>query len=536
MDAYDYVVVGAGSAGCVVGSRLSESGRYRVLVLEAGPEDKNFWIHFTLGVGKTIKDPSINWMLKSEAEQGAGGRTLAVPRGKVLGGSSSINGGVYVRGTPSDYNAWAQKGCTGWSYEDVLPYFKRAETFERGGNDVRGSNGPLGVSDVKEHDALLDGLIRGAVSLGIPRNPDLNGGKQDGFSYSQTTTRGGWRNSTAQAYLKPARKRQNLVVVTEALTDKVLFEGKRAIGVTYTVRGEQRMARASREVILCAGAIHSPTILERSGIGDGERLGALGIPVVVNRPCVGENLQEHWAVWLKWRIKGHLTLNERTRGWRALVEGMKFALFRSGALTMPAGPVMGFVKTRAGLETPDIQYHATPLTFANSETRQLDGFPGFTISSLVLRPESKGSVHITSATDVSPSIRFNAFSSQYDVDTIARGIRIARDIVTSGPMAKFQPEELDPSRSAQTDAELDAFIRSNGNTCFHPVGTCRMGADAAAVLDPQLRVRGVEGLRVADASIMPAIVSGNTNAAAIMIGEKAAAMILAFEAVTSKAA
>lgn len=536
MDTYDYVVVGAGSAGCVVASRLSESGRHRVLLLEAGPEDRNFWIHFTLGVGKTIKDPSINWMLKSEAEQGAGGRTLAVPRGKVLGGSSSINGGVYVRGTPSDYDAWAQKGCTGWSYEGVLPYFKRAETFERGGNDVRGGNGPLGVCDVKERDALLDSLISGAESLGIPRNPDVNGGRQEGFSYSQTTTRGGWRNSTAQAYLKPARKRQNLVVLTEALTDKVVVEGKRATGVTYTVRGEKRTARAGKEVILCAGAIHSPAILERSGIGDAGRLGALGIKVLADRPGVGENLQEHWAVWLKWRIKGHLTLNERTRGWRAVVEGMKFALFRSGALTMPAGPVMGFVKTRAGLETPDIQYHATPLTFANSETRQLDGFPGFTISSLVLRPESRGSVHIKSAGDVSPVIRFNAFSSQYDVDTIAGGIRIARYIVASRPMARFQPEELEPSRSARTDAELDAFIRANGNTCFHPVGTCRMGTDPAAVVDPQLRVRGIDGLRVADASIMPAIVSGNTNAPSIMIGEKAADMILAAQAVEARAA
>ncbi len=537
MDTFDYVIVGAGSAGCVIARRLTDSGRGRVLLLEAGPEDRNFWIHFTIGVGKTIADPSVNWMLKSEPEPAAGGRRLAVPRGKVLGGSSSINGGVYVRGNPADYDGWSQKGCRGWSYEDVLPCFRRAETFTRGANAVRGGDGPLGVDVVRERDGVLDALIDSAAELGYPRNEDLNAGTQDGFSYSQTTTRGGWRNSAARAYLRPVRNRPGLTVMTGATVERILFTGRRATGVAYRIGGERREARAASEVILCAGAVHSPAILERSGIGDATHLSALGIDVLVDRPGVGENLQDHWAVWMKWRIRDHLTLNERTRGWRAVVEGLKFAFFRTGALTMPAGPMMGFVKTRPELDLPDVQYHATPLTFANPETRQLDRFPGFTISTLVLRPRSRGSVHVDSADpDTSPRIRFNAFSDPYDIDTLVAGIDIARSIVAGRPMARFQPEELEPSRRAQTEDELRDFVRSFGNSCYHLAGTCRMGTDNGAVVDPALRVRGVEGLRVADASIMPDIVSGNTNAAAIMIGEKAADLILADAAARRSAA
>jgi len=529
MDSFDYIVVGAGSAGCVLANRLSEGGRRRVLLLEAGPEDKSFWIRFPLGVGKTIADPKVNWCLRSEPEPFAGGRRLAVPRGKVLGGSSSINGGVYVRGNRLDYDGWAQRGCRGWSFDDLLPYFKRAENFERAGaSSLRGKGGPLNVADVAARDALLDGVIDAAVEQGWPRNPDVNGESQDGFNYSQTTTRKGWRNSAARAYLRPVRGRANLKVVVNAIARRVLFEGRRAVGIEYAVAGQVRQARATAEVILAAGAIHSPALLERSGVGAAERLRQLGIAPVADLPGVGENLQEHYAVWMKWRVANHLTLNERTRGWRALVEGMKFVFLHSGALAMPAGPMMGFAHTRPGLASPDVQFHATPLTFENPETRRLDRFPGLTISCLVLRPESRGSVHLESAApDAQPAIRFNAFEAQGDVDCIAAGMKIARRIVASPALARFQPQELAPGPQVASGAELDTYVRRYGNTCFHPVGTCRMGSDEAAVLDPALRVRKVEGLRVADASIMPTMVSGNTNAPAIMIGEKASDLVLA---------
>ena len=529
MESFDYIVVGAGSAGCVLANRLSESGRHRVLILEAGPEDKSFWIRFPLGVGKTINDPNVNWCLRSEPEPFAGGRQLAVPRGKVLGGSSSINGGVYVRGNRLDYDGWAQRGCRGWSFDDLLPYFKRSENFERAGaSSLRGKGGPLNVADVKAKDALLDGVIDAAVEQGYPRNADINGESQDGFNYSQTTTRNGWRNSSARAYLRPARGRANLKVETNAIARRILFEGKRAVGIEYAVEGQVKQARAMAEVILAAGAIHSPALLERSGVGSAERLQRLGVAPVADLPGVGENLQEHFAVWMKWRVANHLTLNERTRGWRALAEGLKFVFLHSGALTMPAGPMMGFAHTRPGLASPDVQFHATPLTFENPETRRLDRFPGLTVSCLVLRPDSRGSVHLESAApDAQPAIRFNAFEAQSDVDAIAAGMKIARRIIGSTALAKYEPQELAPGPKVQSEAELDAYVRRYGNTCFHPVGTCRMGIDDAAVLDPALRVRKVEGLRVADASIMPTMVSGNTNAPAIMIGEKASDLVLA---------
>jgi choline dehydrogenase-like flavoprotein len=528
LEIFDYVVVGAGSAGCVLANRLSASGEHTVFLLEAGPVDRNIWLHFTLGVGKTIADPSVNWCLQSEPETEAGDRRLAVPRGKVLGGSSSINGGVYVRGNRLDYDGWAQMGCTGWSYDDVLPYFKKAENFKRGPSDLRGGSGPLGVSDVSEHDKLLDGVIAAAESLGYPRNPDINGVSQDGFNYSQTTTQGGWRSSTARAYLKPARNRRNLKVVTGAHVKRVVLTDMRATGIEYELGGETVQCGVRREVILSAGAVHSPAILEHSGIGSGQRLAKLGIPVIADIPNVGENLQDHWAVWMKWQVKNHLTLNERTRSWRAVMEGMKFAFLRKGALTMPAGPMMGFVRTRPDAAAPDVQYHATPLSFENPETRQLDRFPGLTVSALVTRPESKGSIHICSTDALqSPQIRFNAFSAQYDVDTLLASVKIARQVLAAAPLAPFEPVEMRPGPNVATDAELVAYVKAHGNSCYHLAGTCRMGIDPASVIDPQLCVRKVKGLRVADASIMPAIVSGNTNAAAIMIGEKASDLVLA---------
>jgi choline dehydrogenase len=446
----------------------------------------------------------------------------------VLGGSSSINGGVFVRGNSLDYDTWAQMGCRGWSFHEVLPYFKRLENFEGGADDFRGSGGPLNISAGIEHDKLLDAVISSAASLGYPRNADINGKSQDGFAYSQTTTRRGWRHSTARAYLDPARRRGNLTVWTEAVALKLCMQERRVTGLTVLRGGEEVWCKARREVILSAGSIHSPALLERSGIGDPDRLADFGIAPVTAAPGVGENLQEHFAAWLKWRVRGHLTLNERTRGPRAVGEFFKLLLSGSGALSFPAGPVMGFARTRPELETCDVQFHAAPLSFASPETRQLDPFPGLTISVLVLRPESRGSVHIASADPhAAPEIHFNAFASDEDVRVIADGMKIARRIMATVPMNEFGPVELIPGPSVQTREGLASFIRSYGNTCYHPVGTCRMGTDPRAVLDPELRVRGVDRLRVADASIMPTIVSGNTNAAAIMIGEKASDLILA---------
>lgn len=523
----DFIIVGAGSAGCVLANRLTADGKNTVLLLEAGPRDRNPWIHVPLGVGKVLSDPSVNWLLKTVPEPNAKGRVLGVPRGKVLGGSSSINGCIYVRGNAADYDGWAQMGCRGWSFSDVLPYFRRAENFEDGADRFRGAGGPLNVAWVRDRDALLDGVLDAAAQAGYPRNPDVNGARQEGFTYSQTTTRGGLRYSAARAYLHPAAKRPNLGIETGVLATRILFEGNRATGVEFVRDGVRSRCRARREVILAAGSIHSPALLELSGIGDPEHLAQLGIPVVAASPEVGRNLQDHFAVWVKWRIHGHKTLNERTRGTRALLEGMRYLLSRRGALSYTAGPVMGFVRTRPELEHCDVQYHCTPLSFENPETRQLERDPGMTISSLVLQPQSRGHVHIRSPeAEAAPEIFYNAFSAQYDVDTIVAGIRILRDIARQPALERFRPLELSPGPEAVSDEELDSYVRTFGNACFHPVGTCRMGGDERSVVDPALRVRGVAGLRVVDASVMPRIPSGNTNAPVIMIAEKAAELIL----------
>lgn len=528
METYDYIVVGGGTAGCIIANRLSASGRHSVLLLEAGPEDKKLWTRFVVGVAKTITDPEVNWCLKSQPEPHARNRHLAVPLGRVLGGSSSINGGVYVRGSRFDYDRWAQLGCTGWSYKDVLPYFKRAETFQRGANEYRGGDGPLSVSDAYETDALLDAFIAAAQSLGHRNNPDFNADSQDGFGYSQTTTSRGWRHSTARAYLRPVWKRRNLTVFTEAPASRIVFEGRRAVAVAYRHKAEQVTARARKEIILSAGAIHSPALLELSGVGQAERLASLGISLVHESRQVGENLQDHFAAWTRWKVHGHLTLNERTRGWRAVKEAFKFALWRKGALTFPAGPAMGFARTQPGHELSDVQFFAAPLSFSNPATRKLDPYPGMTVSVMGLRPASRGSVHRVSADAAKPpAIQFNAFSAAEDARVIADGIKIARLIMHAAPFQAFRPVETVPGPGVSSDADLLDYVLRAADTCYHPCGTCRMGSDPDAVVDPQLRVNGIQGLRVADASIMPEVVSGNTNATAIMIGEKASDLILA---------
>jgi choline dehydrogenase len=524
--AFDYIIVGGGTAGCILANRLTESRQSSVLLIEAGPSDKNLWIHVPLGIGKTIANPGISYSFKSEPETGARGRRLAIPRGRVLGGSSSINGCVYVRGNPRDYDHWAESGATGWSYDEVLPFYRKAENFEGGGDAFRGSGGPQDISIVRTGDALLDDLLRAAEEAGYPRNPDFNGRSQEGFGFAQAIIRNGVRRSTARSYLEPARSRGNLEIAIDSQVVRVLFEGKRAVGVVCRTAGRDRVLKCRREIILAAGSVASPMLLEGSGIGDGDRLRELGIDVVHHLPGVGENLQEHFAAFLKWKITGHATVNQRVRGLRAVGEGLKYILSRKGALALSAGPVMGFVKTDPSLVDCDVQYHATPMSFESPETRRLDRYPAFTISSIALRPKSRGSIHIASKDPMRPpTIVFNAFSNEYDLKTIANGMRIARKIVGSPALRRYQPMEQGPAQHLDDDAALFDYIRTFGNAAMHPVGTCRMGSDPGAVVDPSLRVIGVEGLRVADASIMPAITSGNTMAPSIMIGEKAAALI-----------
>ena len=523
---FDYIIIGAGTAGCILAARLTENSSVSVLLLESGPPDSNVWIHVPLGIGKAIANPAISEVFHSEPEAHANGRRLAVPRGKVLGGSSSVNGCVYVRGNPRDYDGWATGGAKGWSWQDVLPFYKRAEAFEGGSDAYRGGSGPQTVSVVRTGDRLLEDLIRAAEETGLPRNPDFNGATQLGFGHTQAIIRNGMRRSTARSYLEQARGRKNLTVEVNSRVTRILFEGKKAVGVVHHTGGTEQVVRCNREVILSAGTIASPALLERSGIGDGERLRQLGIETVQHLPGVGANLQEHFACFLKWRVSGHVSVNQRVRGLRAIGEGLNYLLHRRGALAMSAGPVMGFAKTQPGLEDCDVQYHATPMSFESPETRRLDSYPAFTISSIAVRPHNRGSVHIVSKEPAQPPrIVFNAFSDERDVRTIANGMRIIRRIVGAPAMKSYQPVEQGPGRGLDDDAALFDYIRSYGNAAMHPVGTCRMGIGADAVVNPELRVIGVAGLRVADASIMPTIISGNTMAPAIMIGEKAAAII-----------
>jgi choline dehydrogenase len=525
---FDYIVVGAGSAGCVLADRLSESGRYTVLLLEAGGRDTNPWIRSPLGAAKTLNDPSVNWCFTTEPEENTAGRRLSVPRGKVLGGSSSINGTLYVRGDARDYDIWSQMGARGWSFADVLPYFRKAENNQRGADEFHGGAGPLRVSDVTETDPMFDAMIASAEAAGIPRNDDFNGASQEGFGYCQTTSHRGRRSSTATAYLSRARRRPNLRIVTNAQVKRIEFDGLRATGVVYAVAGTEQDARAGREIILSAGAIHSPAILEMSGIGDARRLGDLGIPVTHELRGVGENLQDHFGVSLKYRLKGVATFNERARGLRALWEGIKFLGPRTGMLTLPPSPVLGFVRTREGLERCDIQYHALPLSWADPARGIMDSFPGLSMSVCILQPESTGSVHVTSSTAAErPAIKVNPLSAAHDRDSLVRGIKIIRRVMSGGPVTRFCEAEVLPGNDVQSDEELLDFARQRGNLLYHPIGTCKMGVDPMAVVDPRLRVVGISGLRIADASVMPAMVSGNTNAPTIMIGEKASDMILA---------
>ncbi len=523
---WDYIIVGAGSAGCVLANRLSQDPSCRVLLLEAGRKDDSFWIPIPVGFMKLISDKTYNWCFATEPEANVEGRSIAIPRGKTLGGSSSINGMVYVRGQPLDYDTWSQLGCRGWSYESVLPYFRRSENFQGGGNDTRGTGGPLHVCEVAERHQILDAFIAAAGEAGYRRNPDYNSGDQEGMAYFQVTQRRGRRWSTARAFLDPARARANLKIETNSQATRILLDGRSAVGVAYVQDGQVREARAAGEVILAAGAVQSPHLLELSGIGQPALLRGHGIEVRHALPGVGENYRDHYAPRMNWRVKLPVTLNEQTRGLAFVRELAKYAIAGRGILTMPAGIVAGFVKTRPELEGPDVQYHFAHASYASAAVRTLDRQPGMTVTICQLRPESRGSIHVKSGDPLAaPAIRPNFLAEAVDRQCVVDGMKIARRIVEQPAMDRFRAFEMTPGPDVRSDAEWLHFARANGQTVYHPVGTCKMGHDPMAVVDDRLRVHGIAGLRVVDASIMPTLVSGNTNAPTIMIGEKGADMI-----------
>ncbi|MGY8960001.1 MAG: GMC family oxidoreductase [Alphaproteobacteria bacterium] len=526
MDA-EYIVVGAGSAGCAVACRLVERGA-RVTLLEAGPKDRDLRIHIPATLRPLLHHPTLNWNYSAEPVEGSAGRRIYLPRGKVLGGSSSINGMLYVRGNPADYDGWAQMGCRGWSYDEVLPYFKKSEDNERGDSDIHGTGGPLGVSDVTEKSVICEAMIAAGQESGIPYNDDINGRVQEGIGYHQATIRNGRRSSTAVAYLNPARKRPNLDVEANAIATKVILEGKRAVGVAYEKNGVAREARAGRSVILSGGAFNSPQLLELSGIGAPERLRDLGLPVNHELPGVGENLQDHFVVRMRWRVKNALTFNERVRGLRALGEGVNYVLRRKGVLSMPTLPIGAFVRTRRELASPDVQFQILPATYRAVEDRKLDKEPGVTIGVTMLRLDGRGHVHLKSSDPKAPpAIWHNMLATDGDRATSVAAMWMARRMMEAPAFKPYYDFEMDPGPDAADDDAFLEYARRTGASNWHPAGTCKMGVDPMAVVDPSLAVHGMAGLRVVDASIMPNVICGNTNAPTIMIAEKAADMILA---------
>ncbi|HEY1797490.1 MAG TPA: GMC family oxidoreductase N-terminal domain-containing protein [Stellaceae bacterium] len=526
---YDFIVTGAGSAGCAVAGRLSENGRYRVLLLEAGTKDTNPWIHVPLGYTKTYTDPRVNWMFDSEPEKELNGRTLYQPRGKVLGGTSSINGMVYMRGTPRDYDGWRQRGCEGWDYDSVLPFFKKAQNQERGESEFHGVGGPLNVSN-PVRCALGDAMVQAAVEAGIPANSDFNGAKQEGVGYYQTTTSNRRRWSSARAYLGAAKGRQNLTVETEAHATRVLFGEGRATGVEYRTPSGPKTAQARREIVVSGGVYGSPQLLQLSGVGPGALLQEHGIPVVSDMEGVGKHLHDHFNTYLVWRCSQKVTLNDLAASpLMKLTHGVKYVFTRTGHLSNAGIYAGAFVKSDPRLEEPDLQINM----FGWSAFERLrtgirpHPFSAFTFSPVHLRPEGRGTVRIKSPDPMAPpAIQFNFLASEYDFQALIYGSRLSRKIAAQPALKPYVMEEVIPGVTCESDERLKEEIRLRGVSNLHPVGTCRMGREPDSVVDPRLRVHNLKGLRVADASIMPQVPGGNTNAPSIMIGEKCAAMIL----------
>ncbi len=526
---FDYIVIGGGTAGCLLANRLSAEPATRVLLLEAGGRDNWLWFHIPVGYLYAMGNPRADWCYRTEAQPGLNGRALNYPRGKVLGGCSAINGMIYMRGQAADYDHWRQLGNAGWAWDDVLPYFKRGEDHFAGASLLHGAGGEWRVEPVRVRWAILDAFRAAAAEVGIPPIEDFNGGDNEGCAYFQVNQRAGIRWHSAKAFLRPVRSRANLTVVTEALVDRLLLDGGRVVGVAFHQAGQPRQARCAGEVVLAAGAIGSPAILQRSGIGPGELLQAHGIAVQHELPGVGQNLQDHLQLRLIYRVQGVPTLNERagTRRGRAMI-GLEYLLKRSGPMAAAPSQLGAFARSSASYATPNLQYHIQPLSL-DRFGEPLHPFPAFTASVCNLRPQSRGSVRITAADPMAaPAIQPNYLSEPEDRRVAADALRLTRRIVLeTAAMRPFRPEEYLPGPAAQSQQELEQAAGAIGTTIFHPVSTCKMGQDPQAVVDQRLRVHGLAGLRVADASIMPTITSGNTNAPVLMIAEKAAAMILA---------
>ena len=524
---FDWIVVGTGSAGSVLAARLSERAGDRVLILEAGGLDRNPFIHIPAGYTKTLNSDVVNWRFEIDPEDYTRNRTMPLPRGKVVGGSSSINGMLYVRGNARDFDDWAQMGNRGWSWEDVLPFFKKSERRDGGDLGFRGASGALRVSDMRDRCELTDDVIRAGEELGYPRNPDYNGAFQDGFAYFQVCQKAGLRHSAFRAFLKPALKRPNIELRTHALAERVIVEDGRAAAVEYRRGGRRERAAAGRGIVLAAGAVQSPQLLELSGIGNPDVLQAQGIPVRAALPGVGENYRDHYMVRKSWRIARPVTLNERSRGLAFAGEVLRYAMTRRGLLTTAPGVVAGFVRTRNDLAAPDVQFHIVHASYDDPRTKALARTPGMTVGTYQTRPESAGTIHIRSPRpDEQPSIKGNYLASEYDRRALVGGMKIARALMETEAMRGHVAFEELPGADVRTDEEWLDFAREAGWAIYHPVGTCRMGVDPMAVVDPRLRVHGVPGLRVADASVMPTLTNGNTHAPTMMIAEKAAHMML----------
>lgn len=523
---YDYIIVGAGSAGCVLANRLTEDGKRSVLLLESGPKDTYPWIHIPIGYAKTMFHPVYNWRFYTEAGAGVNNRKVYWPRGRVVGGSSSINGLIYVRGQPQDYDQWAALGNRGWAWRDVLPYFRKSEHNTRGADEYHGAEGPLWCSDIEEKHELMEAIIRAANEIGVPRNEDFNGPTQEGVGYYQLFTRNGWRSSSATAYLRPARRRPNLRIETDAHATAIVFEGMRAGGVRYRRAGVEIEARAACEVILAAGAIQSPQLLQLSGIGEAALLQQMGIPVVRHLPGVGENLQDHLQFRLMYKVAKPITTNDETRTlFGRLRIGLKWLLFRRGPLAVGINQGGLFTRVLPESATPDIQFHFATLS-ADMAGGKLHDWSGCTFSVCQLRPQSRGYVRVRSRDAFEPpAMQPNYLASEFDCRCAVAAIRFARRLAAAPALRDYLVEEYRPGPAAKTDEDLLEFARNYGATIFHPSGTCKMGTDAMAVVDERLRVHGVAGLRVVDCSIMPTLTSGNTHAPVVMIAEKAADMI-----------